>query len=112
GPIAVHVAPPRGAFDAGLREHLSDPVRGVLLGRGLGHLEVQDGCDSILHARDVTTSSRLRALALTRLPAWFTRRVSSLHRNMLKLSGGKFLGAHKGEPMILLATTGRKTGKV
>ena len=31
---------------------------------------------------------------------------------MLKLSGGKFLGAHKGEPMILLATTGRKTGKV
>ena len=50
-------------------------------------------------------------MALTRLPDWFIRRVSSFHRNMLKLSGGKFLGAHKGEPMILLTTTGRKTGK-
>jgi F420H(2)-dependent quinone reductase len=50
-------------------------------------------------------------VAATRLPAWFTRRVSNFHRNMLKLSGGKFLGAHKGEPMILLTTTGRKTGK-
>ena len=49
-------------------------------------------------------------MALTRLPAWFTRRVSSFHRNMLRASGGRFLGAHKGEPMILLTTTGRKTG--
>ena len=53
----------------------------------------------------------MRAVALTRLPARFTRRVSSFHRNMLKLSGGRFLGAHRGEPMILLTTTGRKTGK-
>ena len=56
-------------------------------------------------------SFRLRAVALTRLPAWFTRRVSSFHRNMLRLTGGRFLGSHKGEPMILLTTTGRKTGK-
>ena len=31
---------------------------------------------------------------------------------MLQVSGGRFLGSHKGEPMILLTTTGRKTGKV
>jgi deazaflavin-dependent oxidoreductase (nitroreductase family) len=50
-------------------------------------------------------------LALTRLPAWFTRRISSFHRNMLRLSGGRFLGRVKGEPMVLLTTLGRKTGK-
>jgi deazaflavin-dependent oxidoreductase (nitroreductase family) len=54
---------------------------------------------------------RLRAVALTRLPHWFTRRVSSFHRNMLRLSGGRFLAGHRGEPMILLTTTGRKSGK-
>jgi deazaflavin-dependent oxidoreductase (nitroreductase family) len=37
--------------------------------------------------------------------------VSSFHRNMLRLSGGRFLSRVKGEPMILLTTTGRKTGK-
>ena len=31
---------------------------------------------------------------------------------MLQLSHGRFLSQHKGEPMILLTTTGRKTGKV
>ena len=50
-------------------------------------------------------------MAVTRLPAWFTRRVSSFHRNMLRLSRGRFLGDVRGEPMILLTTTGRKTGK-
>ena len=50
-------------------------------------------------------------VALTRLPAWFTRRVSNFHRNVLRASKGRFLGAHKGEPMILLTTTGRKTGQ-
>ena len=50
-------------------------------------------------------------MALTRLPAWFTRRVSSFHRNMLRVSGGRFLSSHRGEPMILLTTTGRNTGK-
>jgi deazaflavin-dependent oxidoreductase (nitroreductase family) len=30
---------------------------------------------------------------------------------MLRLSGGRFLASHRGEPMILLTTTGRKTGK-
>jgi F420H(2)-dependent quinone reductase len=53
----------------------------------------------------------LWAVAVTQLPTWFTRRVSSFHRNMLQLSRGRFLGTHKGEPMILLTTTGRKTGK-
>src|SRR5262249_17759595 len=47
----------------------------------------------------------------TRLPPRFTRRVSTFHRNMLRLSRGRFLGRVKGEPMILLTTTGRKTGK-
>jgi deazaflavin-dependent oxidoreductase (nitroreductase family) len=30
---------------------------------------------------------------------------------MLQVSRGRFLSRHKGEPMILLTTTGRKTGK-
>jgi hypothetical protein len=47
-------------------------------------------------------------VALTRLPTWFTRRVSSFHRNLLVLFRGRFLGRHKnarhfpGHPVVFL----------
>ena len=52
GAVAVHVAPPGGALHAGQREDVADPVGGVRLGGGLGHLEVQHWRQAIFHAPD------------------------------------------------------------
>jgi deazaflavin-dependent oxidoreductase (nitroreductase family) len=41
----------------------------------------------------------------------FTRLFSSLHRTVVRWTGGRLLTGFKGEPMILLTTTGRKTGQ-
>ena len=39
------------------------------------------------------------------------RAMSFAHRNLIRLTGGKVGGTFRDEPMILLTTTGRKTGK-
>jgi len=41
----------------------------------------------------------------------FVRLFSSVHRTVVKLTGGRLLTGYKGEPMILLTTTGRRTGQ-
>lgn len=41
----------------------------------------------------------------------FVRLFAGLHRTVLRLSGGRLLTGFKGEPMILLTTTGRRTGE-
>jgi deazaflavin-dependent oxidoreductase (nitroreductase family) len=41
----------------------------------------------------------------------FTRLFSSFHRTVVRWTGGRLLTGFKGEPMILLTTTGRKTGQ-
>jgi F420H(2)-dependent quinone reductase len=44
-------------------------------------------------------------------PKRLLRVMSFTHRNLLRVSGGALGGTFHGEPMILLTTTGRKTGK-
>jgi deazaflavin-dependent oxidoreductase (nitroreductase family) len=46
-----------------------------------------------------------------RLPPLVIRSFSMLHRWTVQATGGRALTRFKGEPMILLTTTGRKTGK-
>ena len=41
----------------------------------------------------------------------FARLFSTFHRTVVRLSGGRLLTGFKGEPMILLTTTGRKSGE-
>jgi F420H(2)-dependent quinone reductase len=48
---------------------------------------------------------------LVKMPKRALRALSFVHRNMLRCSGGLLGGRFHGEPMILLTTTGRKTGK-
>ena len=50
-------------------------------------------------------------MATTKPDPRFVRALSSLHRTLVRWSGGRFLTGYKGEPMILLTTTGRKTGQ-
>lgn len=41
----------------------------------------------------------------------FVRFLASLHRALVRLTGGRLLTGFKGEPMILLTTTGRRSGQ-
>lgn len=45
------------------------------------------------------------------LPPSAQKAFSAVHRSVVRASGGRLLTGFKGEPMILLATTGRRTGK-
>jgi F420H(2)-dependent quinone reductase len=44
-------------------------------------------------------------------PTWFIRGFSAWHRGVLWLTGGRFLNRYRGGKILLLTTTGRKTGK-
>jgi F420H(2)-dependent quinone reductase len=46
-----------------------------------------------------------------RLPKPLGRSFSSLHRAMVSMSGGRVGTKFRGQPLILLTTTGRKSGK-
>ncbi len=48
---------------------------------------------------------------LVQAPHWFAWFFSSLHRWAYRLSGGRLGTKFRGEPAILLTTTGRKTGE-
>jgi deazaflavin-dependent oxidoreductase (nitroreductase family) len=48
---------------------------------------------------------------LVRMPKPMIKGFSSLHRAMLSMSGGRVGTKFRGQPLILLTTTGRKTGK-
>jgi len=48
---------------------------------------------------------------LVRTPHWFAWFFSSLHRGAYRISGGRLGTKFRGEPAILLTTTGRKTGE-
>lgn len=50
-------------------------------------------------------------MATTKPNPLFVRVLSSLHRTVVRISGGRLLTGFKGQPMILLTTTGRKTGQ-
>jgi deazaflavin-dependent oxidoreductase (nitroreductase family) len=50
-------------------------------------------------------------MAATKPNPLFVRTFSSLHRTVVRLSGGRLLTGFKGEPMILLTTTGRRSGE-
>lgn len=41
----------------------------------------------------------------------FVRTFAALHRGVVRCTGGRLLTGFKGEPMILLTTTGRKSGR-
>lgn len=45
------------------------------------------------------------------LPPSAQKAFSAVHRSVVRASGGRLLTGFKGEPMILLTTTGRRTGK-
>jgi deazaflavin-dependent oxidoreductase (nitroreductase family) len=45
------------------------------------------------------------------VPKPFLRALAFVHRNLLRISRGKLGGTFHGEPMILLTTTGRTSGK-
>jgi len=45
------------------------------------------------------------------LPRSAQKAFSAFHRSVVRVSGGRALTRFKGEPMILLTTTGRRTGK-
>jgi len=47
----------------------------------------------------------------TRPNPTFARLFSTFHRTVVRWSGGRLLTGFKGEPMILLTTTGRKSGE-
>lgn len=53
----------------------------------------------------------VRAMATTKPNPVFVRAFSSFHRTVVRLSGGRLLTGFKGEPMILLTTTGRRSGQ-
>lgn len=44
-------------------------------------------------------------------PRWFLTTFSGLHKAWYRLTGGRLGGKFHGEPMVLLTTTGRKTGQ-
>jgi deazaflavin-dependent oxidoreductase (nitroreductase family) len=48
---------------------------------------------------------------LVRMPKGMIKGFSSLHRAMVSMSGGRVGTKYRGQPLILLTTTGRKTGK-
>jgi len=48
---------------------------------------------------------------LVRLPKPIIHGFSALHRGMVKASGGRLGGKFRGQPIILLTTTGRASGK-
>jgi deazaflavin-dependent oxidoreductase (nitroreductase family) len=48
---------------------------------------------------------------LVQTPHWFAWFFSSLHRGAYRISGGRLGTKFRGEPAILLTTTGRKTGE-
>lgn len=50
-------------------------------------------------------------IGATKPNARFVRAFSSLHRTIVRCTGGRLLTGFRGEPMILLTTTGRKTGQ-
>ncbi|MFA5883365.1 MAG: nitroreductase/quinone reductase family protein [Acidimicrobiia bacterium] len=50
-------------------------------------------------------------MATTKPNPRFVRVLSSFHRTVVRCSGGRLLTGFKGQPMILLTTTGRKTGQ-
>lgn len=50
-------------------------------------------------------------MAPTKPNPHLVRLLASLHRSVVRVSGGRLLTGFKGEPMILLTTTGRKTGQ-
>jgi deazaflavin-dependent oxidoreductase (nitroreductase family) len=41
----------------------------------------------------------------------FVRFFATVHRTVVRLSGGRLLTGYRGEPMILLTTTGRRSGE-
>lgn len=44
-------------------------------------------------------------------PTWFIRSFSALNRGLLRASRGRLGNRFRGAPLVLLTTTGRKTGK-
>jgi F420H(2)-dependent quinone reductase len=48
---------------------------------------------------------------LVRNPKWFIRATSAVHKGMFKLTRGRLGNRWRGAPVVLLTTTGRKTGK-
>lgn len=48
---------------------------------------------------------------LVRNPKWFIRATSAVHKGAFKLSRGRLGSKFRGAPVVLLTTTGRKTGK-
>ena len=69
---------------------------------------------TVLHAGAVYEPSSLRVVArspLVRMPKGMIKGFSSLHRAMVSMSGGRVGTKYRGQPLILLTTTGRKTGK-
>jgi deazaflavin-dependent oxidoreductase (nitroreductase family) len=48
---------------------------------------------------------------LVQTPHWFAWFFSTLHRGAYRLSGGRLGTRFRGEPAILLTTTGRRTGE-
>ena len=47
-----------------------------------------------------------------RLRRWLIRGLSTLHLTVLRLSRGRLLGTVAGMPVLLLTTTGRRSGKL
>jgi hypothetical protein len=50
-------------------------------------------------------------VASVKVPPALIRAFSALHRTVARASGGRLLTRFRGAPMILLTTTGRRTGK-
>jgi len=50
-------------------------------------------------------------VASVKAPPTLIRAFSALHRTVVRASGGRLLTRFRGAPMILLTTTGRRTGK-
>jgi deazaflavin-dependent oxidoreductase (nitroreductase family) len=48
---------------------------------------------------------------LVRLPLPLAHGFSRMHRSVVQLTGGRAAAKFRGQPLILLTTTGRKTGK-
>jgi deazaflavin-dependent oxidoreductase (nitroreductase family) len=61
--------------------------------------------------RRASRFARLSRNALVRLPKPMIKTFSTMHRVAVSASGGRVGMRFRGEPLILLTTTGRKTGK-
>ena len=55
----------------------------------------------------------MKKLAMTkrRRPAFTIRSISRVHRMVYRLTGGRVLGTVLGVPVLLITTTGRRTGR-